>query len=205
MLHLLQHQIRQKVLILLTALLAGVLPGAMARQVSAQSVSQRDLFSSASYPATVKIAAIPASLERQDSSVAQNTRGVDSMFRPLADIDVGPGIFPTSLPDDQSRELNERYSSTNYPGNYQPRIAVWDAPNIRYQPLYFEDVSLERYGYTRGPLVQPVASAAYFGASLFAMPLNMVRQHPGSCTTPLGFCRPGSPAPYTQPRWLIQR
>ncbi len=33
---------------------------------------------------------------------------------------------------------------------------TWKASNLCHKPLYFEEVNLERYGHTAGPIFQPV-------------------------------------------------
>ncbi len=80
-----------------------------------------------------------------------------------------------------------------------PRRAVpvqyrWAAPNVVYNPLYFQDVSLERYGHHRG-VWQPAASVAKFGVQLVGLPYQMALDPPGKCQTPLGYYRPGDCAP----------
>ncbi|WP_372721721.1 hypothetical protein, partial [Novipirellula sp.] len=40
--------------------------------------------------------------------------------------------------------------------SWQSTTMTWKASNLCHKPLYFEDVNLERYGHTRGPLWQPV-------------------------------------------------
>lgn len=108
-------------------------------------------------------------------------------------------------PTDRSERLDAQGQSVWNSATFQDRLAAWEAPNIRYGQLYFEDVALERYGYTRGPWRQPIASAGFIAKSFFAFPLNASRQPPWCCDSPLGFCRPGGPAPFTEPRWLLWR
>lgn len=75
----------------------------------------------------------------------------------------------------------------------QPKTFAWAAPDIRYQPLYFEDVALERYGQTHGLLQQPIYSGFHFFRSTVSLPYQMIKEPPRSCEYPWGFCRPGSP------------
>jgi hypothetical protein len=79
---------------------------------------------------------------------------------------------------------------------------MWEAPNILYQPLYFEHVAMERYGYTPRHWFQPISSALYFSKSLAVLPFNLVHHPTWSCETPYGWCRPGSPAPWVEPYWI---
>ena len=79
-----------------------------------------------------------------------------------------------------------------------PKVFAWAAPDIRYQPLYFEEVALERYGQSKGPMVQSVRSGVHFFTSFGLLPWHLYQDPPGSCDYPLGFCRPGDNAPCTQ-------
>ena len=82
---------------------------------------------------------------------------------------------------------------------YAPRPVLpvqyrWAASNITYNPLYFQDVSLERYGHNHG-LLQPVVSVAKFGGQVIGLPYQMALDPPCKCETPLGYYRPGDCAP----------
>lgn len=76
---------------------------------------------------------------------------------------------------------------------------TWKASALCHKPLYFEDVQLERYGHTHGPLVQPVVSGAHFFANVALLPYKMGINPPHECQYPLGYYRPGSCAP-----WMLQ-
>ena len=80
----------------------------------------------------------------------------------------------------------------------------WAASNLRYQPLYFEEVNLERHGYMRCRLLQPLTSAARFFAALPALPYKMVLQRPYHPNFALGHHRPGSRAPWYWQRLPLQ-
>jgi hypothetical protein len=75
---------------------------------------------------------------------------------------------------------------------------TWKASALCHKPLYFEDLQLERYGHTAGPIVQPFLSGAHFFASIATLPYAMGVQPPNECVYQLGLYRPGSCAP-----WLI--
>jgi hypothetical protein len=76
---------------------------------------------------------------------------------------------------------------------------TWKASGVCHKPLYFEDVQLERYGHTRGPIVQPFVSGAHFFANVALLPYKMGINPPHECQYPLGYIRPGSCAP-----WMMQ-
>lgn len=71
----------------------------------------------------------------------------------------------------------------------------WSATCMRHRPLYFEEVNLERYGYTPSYTFQPLISAARFFATIPALPYKMVVERPRRCTYTLGHYRPGNCAP----------
>jgi hypothetical protein len=75
---------------------------------------------------------------------------------------------------------------------------TWKASALCHKPLYFEELQLERYGHTAGPIVQPFLSGAHFFVSIAALPYAMGVQPPNECIYQLGLYRPGSCAP-----WLI--
>ncbi len=85
------------------------------------------------------------------------------------------------------------------------KVFAWVAPDIRYQPLYFENVALERYGQTSGMRRESIRSTANFFTSAVLLPYHMRRDAPGSCDYPLGFCRPGDVIPCTKQRQLFPR
>jgi hypothetical protein len=75
---------------------------------------------------------------------------------------------------------------------------TWTASALCHKPLYFENVSLERYGHSAGPLRQPVLSAAHFFGSVILLPYNMKLYPPTECQYALGYYQPGDCAP-----WMI--
>jgi hypothetical protein len=78
---------------------------------------------------------------------------------------------------------------------FAPVEFYWQPSNLFYQPLYFEDPALERYGHTYGHDVQPLASLGRFGVQLVGLPYFMAIKPPHTCESPLGFFRPGECAP----------
>ena len=72
----------------------------------------------------------------------------------------------------------------------------WKATALCHKPLYFEDVHLERYGHSWGPVMQPIMSGAHFFTRIPVLPYCMGLQAPNECVYTLGQYRPGSCAPY---------
>jgi hypothetical protein len=81
------------------------------------------------------------------------------------------------------------------PRCFDETIYAWEASNIYYNPLYFEDVALERYGHTYPCCVQPFASVGKFGVQLVGLPYQMAIDPPWKRIYPLGYYRPGECAP----------
>src|SRR5690606_14065152 len=59
------------------------------------------------------------------------------------------------------------------PRDWAMTTYTWKAPALCNKPLYFENVQLEWYGHTAGPLVQPILSGAHFFGSLLLLPYQM--------------------------------
>jgi hypothetical protein len=82
---------------------------------------------------------------------------------------------------------------------WQSMSYYWDASHLIHQPLYFEDVNLERHGYSYG-VAQPVVSAARFFGRLPLLPYALAAHPHYKAEYALGDARPGSPAPYVHVR-----
>ena len=102
------------------------------------------------------------------------------------------------VPEDRSPLLRE-YGRVG-PVSESGKVFAWAAPNIRYQPLFFEDVVLERYGQTLPDYRQGFRSAIHFGTAFTGLSLQMLETPPRSCDYPLGYCRPGTCVPQTTQR-----
>jgi hypothetical protein len=53
---------------------------------------------------------------------------------------------------------------------FEHSLYAWEAPNLAYNPLYFEDVQLERYGHTYPCYIQPFVSVAKFSQQVVWWP-----------------------------------
>jgi hypothetical protein len=81
------------------------------------------------------------------------------------------------------------------PRLFPPSTYTWQASNIFYQPLYFEDPDLERYGHAWPFFIQPIVSSVRFTAQAVGIPYQMTID-PCCCRVyPLGYYRPGECAP----------
>lgn len=82
---------------------------------------------------------------------------------------------------------------------WEPQTVTWYASNICHKPLYFENVQLERYGHSAGPVLGPVRAAGHFFGSVLLYPYHTAINPPNECQYPLGYYRPGNCAP-----WLVE-
>ncbi len=88
--------------------------------------------------------------------------------------------------------------SANEPRPWMGQTFHLKASNLYSNPLYFEDIPLERYGQTRCEVIQPFISAGKFYVDVFLWPYRIGMEHPGECVYALGHYRPGSCAPYVR-------
>ena len=111
-----------------------------------------------------------------------------------ANISLPPGKLPTdkgaqlaaSRPERIDARMADMWSMTNH---------HWSATCLCHRPLYFEEVNLERYGYTPSYTFQPLISAGRFLVTIPALPYKMLVERPKQCIYTLGHYRPGSCAP----------
>jgi hypothetical protein len=73
---------------------------------------------------------------------------------------------------------------------------TWKASALCHKPLYFEEVQIERYGHSPGPIIEPLLSAAHFFVTVPLLPYYMGVDPPMECQYTLGYYRPGDCAPY---------
>ncbi len=85
------------------------------------------------------------------------------------------------------------------PRNWLASTFTYQASGLCHKPLYFEEVQLERYGHTAGPIKQPLLSGAHFFGNIAVLPYKMAINPPLECQYALGYYRPGSCAPWHIP------
>ncbi len=72
----------------------------------------------------------------------------------------------------------------------------WKASALCHKPLYFENIQLERYGHSNGPVLEPLRSTAHFFVSLISVPYQSGIHPANECVYALGYFRPGNCAPW---------
>jgi hypothetical protein len=133
---------------------------------------------------------------------AAEVREVERPFRPITAITANAALPDGDWPGDAS-DLDEEGTPPEQQEFYDPRLwggwaqsnYQWAATSLCHRPLYFEEVNLERYGYTVSPILQPAISGAHFFLTIPTLPYKMVVQPPHECVYTLGYYRAGSRAP----------
>ncbi|MCS7015187.1 MAG: hypothetical protein NZM42_03585 [Gemmatales bacterium] len=83
-----------------------------------------------------------------------------------------------------------------YQGRAWPRFVNTIPTSVTaYQPLYFEDKNVERYGWDAG-IFQPLLSAGKFYLDVALLPYHVGTQWPWSLEYNAGYSLPGDPEPY---------
>ena len=109
-----------------------------------------------------------------------------------------------TVPDDELREFSrleaDRYHVTFGEQDFTPRafapsVALFEAPDLWYYRLYFQDSPLERYGHTYHPVIQTVVSPLRFGVQLVGLPYQMAIDPPWCMESGLGWLDPGENNP----------
>jgi hypothetical protein len=109
-----------------------------------------------------------------------------------------PDGAPCKTPDGKGPECPKEIQLSSE--SFQPRVFpastyTWQASNVFYQPLYFEDPDLERYGHAYPFFIQPIVSSVRFTVQAIGLPYQQVIDPPCCRVYPLGFYRPGECAP----------
>ncbi len=112
-------------------------------------------------------------------------------------IDITPpkGELP---PDHASEKFDSLPMQIQTPGTHRLWCGTsfyWQASLLNHQPLYFEDVNLERHGFSHG-CWQPFISGGLFFSRLPALPYLMTAQRPYETQFTLGETRLGNHACY---------
>ncbi len=113
---------------------------------------------------------------------------------------IGTGSLPASFNRDHpniTEVLPEQVAERDPSWNWS--TYCFSAPNTFSNPLYFEDVMLERHGHERFPMLQPAVSGVRFFATVPALPYLMTVRPPCECEYKMGHFRAGDCVhPYLQ-------
>jgi len=122
-------------------------------------------------------------------------------LKPLADVSLGigtEGLVPADChaAQEELAEAGDLYSPRTHTGS----MFHWQASRLGHNPLYFEDVPLERHGHSVHPCLQPALSGARFFGNVPILPYRMGLDHPCEYDYTLGHRRPGSCAEHLRER-----
>lgn len=152
----------------------------------------------------------PESLPPPDGALPQGAAvdepGADWRPKPLGELTTNTMLPGGVLPRDYSAERTPQHLAYYDPCGATRGWPVnnfnWVASCLCHNPLYFEEVNLERYGYGPGcygpcctNAVQSLSSAAHFFGNVVALPYKMGVDCPMECDYTLGHYRPGSCPP----------
>jgi len=149
------------------------------------------------------IAVFASDIEQTALQETSNSSGDTSSVTPSrlrTDIREIKPTLSYALKNIEHDQLPEDFDLKVDNGEYQarqasPTVYQWAPTNFWHYPLYFQDPSLERYGHTYHPLVQPFASTSLFAGQLVGLPYQMTLHPVHSRQYALGYYRPGECAP----------
>lgn len=140
----------------------------------------------------------------QDSSGPQSPQRVWPQ-KLISEINIDPRDVVQNKPADASIVLIDSASPLHWFNSaYTYQVEYWTAPNIYYQPLWFEDVALERYGQQHWGHLDLARTGILFFGGVLTLPYNAFKVPKHTYDSPLGYARPGSPAPSTH-TYLLRR
>lgn len=140
----------------------------------------------------------PATITPEPGSAASKDPCAAAQFKPLSELGISisqpTGQTPTDFASPCWEQIN---AGPNGACRCWPVLTYqWDATCLCYQPLYFEEVNAERYGYVCDSCycccLQPAASAAHFFGTIPCLPYCLIAQCPTECVYTLGHYRPGT-------------
>ncbi len=168
----------------------AAVPSAEAELVSAIQLPASPATEASRSPA---LAAQPEEIASPQPALEIDSRPVRSM---TIDIRARGGAVPDNLAREQLSRM-QTLSDTASLREWSPFAYQWEAPGMCHQPLYFEEVSLERLG--RRPIgprfIQPAISAAHFFGTVPLLPYAIATNPPSVLVYTLGEYRPGSDVP----------
>ena len=123
------------------------------------------------------------------------TDAIKNLLKPLSEISLETQQLGKSVPKNRfvaSQLIYQEHFNcdTCFFKHYQ-----WVASGLNHNPLYTEDVALERYGWSYCSVLQPVVSGVRFCKDAATLPYQIGLDCPCELKSTLGYHRPGSCAP----------
>lgn len=133
---------------------------------------------------------------RSNSIVVIDEAGVEHSI-PFSRLSEGELCF---VADEWGMPANCELPFEHYAGrHFTASTFTWTASALCHKPLYFEQIELERYGHTPGPILEAPMAGAKFAADIATLPYKMGINPPNECRYALGYYRPGDCAPWIIP------
>lgn len=134
---------------------------------------------------------VAASPDPHSSQPVSQTDAINNLLKPLSEISLETQQLGKTVPKDRFVTslliYQEHFSCDTCLKNYQ-----WVAPGLNHNPLYTEDVALERYGWSYCPVLQPVVSGVRFCKDAATLPYQIGLDCPCELKSTLGYQRPGT-------------
>jgi hypothetical protein len=158
---------------------------------------------------------IPDSLPKSSEQLPPPPEEFQQDIRPIGelstDISVPAGLdlsgAPVELPPDHARAILAQQPAYVRGTALDPaaHAVLPYAPELEfcYQPLFFEEVNVERYGRSLGPL-QPALSIVQFYGRIPALPYMMVARQARACSYHAHWTLPGYRAPFERPQPIVR-
>lgn len=142
-------------------------------------------------------------IDVRDEPLMDREANAQRIYRPIGQVTVNTAFPPGETPRAMERHEGDPppvvmplVGDRRLEGGWGDQMFNWSATQFCHQPLYFEEVNLERYGYGCRPCVQPLVSGAHFFLTVPALPYKMVVNPPRECVYTLGYYRPGDRVPW---------
>lgn len=145
----------------------------------------------------------PNDLDPQAARAAANQAAFDDILRnarAISEIDLTIAPPEGQLPEDRSNIVFQNQSDSFANRDWAILQFHWEASELTFQPPYWEQTPLERYGHTVSPRFQPLISGAHFFGTFPIIPYKIGIDRPFDRISVLGYYQPGSPTPCLRQR-----
>jgi hypothetical protein len=191
--------------------LEGLFSFGLVAALSASAFAQGPTFAQPTQQPVVGVASFaqpadpPPALDDDDGRQKLSCPSVEEMredLKPITQLSINIRADGDRFPPNCAAELLAADPSAvilaEMPRPWGGQMFHWKASNLHFNPLYFEDIPLERYGQTRCEIAQPFISAGKFYVDVFLLPYRVGMEHPCEDVYALGYHRPGSCTPFVR-------
>lgn len=133
----------------------------------------------------------PGWYDRDEETVEQHK----PIARLRARIDAPEGDMPIDFATRHFAQYPTYVHSLGTTRGFATTSWSWEPTALCYNPLWFQDINLERYGWHYG-CAQTIVSSVKFAADTALLPYKLIAECPCDCVYTLGYDRPGNCVPY---------